>query len=79
MQKNQDTIIELARFEPRGWLVPQKGEPKEAALAWFENLAKGVEIPPPASSNEGGPFTAVWVLKVFRALQESGSPYWVPV
>ena len=72
-------MVELSNVVRRGWLVGQDSVSKQAALNWFEGIAKDAKyIGLPQSQSQGAHFTNIWVGKVFKALDASGSPYWLP-
>lgn len=80
MRKN--AVIELGYLRRHGWLVGA-GEPKEAALTWFEGVLNGVGyIGRPSTVPQGrhAPhFTNVWVKRVFAKLSTETSPHWIPL
>ncbi len=72
-------MVELSNVVRRGWLVGQDPDSKQAALDWFESIAKNAEyISLPQTESQVSHFTTVWVGKVFKELDASGSPYWLP-
>lgn len=73
-------VVPLTKFEPRGWLVAPPDEPLELALAWFESLAQSTTPPfSPPMSGSITHYTNVWVTRVFNAIKDSNSPFWVPI
>ncbi|MCJ1262329.1 hypothetical protein MMC22_002199 [Lobaria immixta] len=72
--------VPLSKFEPRGWLVTLPDEPMEVALAWFESLAQSITPPPSSATPTANThYTNVWVTRVFNAIQNSDSTYWIPI
>lgn len=78
----KNAVIELGHLRRRGWLVGA-GEPKEAALTWFEgvlNSVGSVGRPSTVPLGRHSPhFTDVWVKRVFSKLSTEISPHWSPL
>ncbi len=78
----KNTVVKLGYLQRRGWLVGA-GEPKEAALIWFETFLKSVKhrpyIPNPLKKVFPPHYTKLWVKRVFNKLLTEVSPHWVPI
>lgn len=78
----KNAVIELGDLRRHGWLVGA-GEPKEAALAWFEGVLNSVGyVGRPYTAPKGlrtPHFTDIWVKRVFARLSTQTSPHWVPL
>lgn len=78
----QNAVVKLGYLRRHGWLVGA-GEPKEAALVWFEGVLKTVkQYPAPSTTGRGVQtphYTNFWVRKVFNKLSTETSPHWVPI
>lgn len=80
LRKND--IVELGYLRRHGWLVGA-GEPKEAALNWFDQVIDSVGHVDRPSTVAQGPYTphfsGVWIKRVLTKLSTEISPYWVPL
>ena len=78
----KNAVVKLGYLRRRGWLVGA-GEPKEAALIWFEEVLKSVkQFPAPSTTGRGyrtPHYTDFWVKRVFKKLLTETSPHWVPI
>lgn len=78
----KNAVVELGYLKRHGWLVGA-GEPKEAALAWFEGVINSVGYvgrPSIVPLGRHAPhFTNVWVKRVFAKLSTEISPHWFPL
>lgn len=78
----KDAVVELGSLRRHGWLVGA-GEPKEAALIWFEGVLNRVGyVGRPSTVPQGrhAPhFTDIWVKRVFAKLSTEISPHWFPL
>lgn len=72
-------MLTLSKVVRRGWLVGHDGSSKQAALDWFESVAKNIKW---TQLGLRGPqynthYSAIWVGRVLRALDNSQSPFWI--
>lgn len=78
----KNAVVKLGHLRRLGWLVGA-GEPKEAALIWFEGVLKSVkQWPSPSATTRGyrtPHFTDFWVKKVINKLLTEVSPHWVAI
>lgn len=78
----KNAVIELGYYKRRGWLVGA-GQPKEAALSWFDQLIHSISHPDRPFTVAKGPqalhFSAHWVRRVLVKLSVERSPHWVPL
>ena len=78
----RNAVVQLGYMRRRGWLVGA-GEPKEAALSWFDGVVNSVPHINRPSTLSRGPHAAhhssIWVKKVFAKLSAEISPHWVPL
>lgn len=78
----KNTVVKLGYLHRRGWLVGA-GQPKEAALIWFETFLNSVKhrpwTPPPYKKFLPPHYSKLWVKRVFSKLLTEISPHWVPI
>lgn len=78
----KNAVVKLGCLRRHGWLVGA-GEPKEAALIWFEEVLRSVRYRAAPSTTARGRHTPhysnVWVKNVFDKLSTEISPHWVPI
>ncbi len=78
----KNAVIELGYYRRHGWLVGA-GEPKEAALSWFDQVVKSVGHADRPFTVAQGPyalhFSILWVSRVLVKLSAEMSPHWVPL
>lgn len=78
----KNAVVELGYYRRHGWLVGA-GQPKEAALSWFDQVIYGITHPDRPFTVAKGPhdihFTAQWLRKVLIKLSAERSPHWVPL
>lgn len=76
----KNVVVKLGYLRRHGWLVGA-GEPKKAALIWFEGVLNNVGYvgrPSTIAQGRHAPhFTNVWVKRVFHRLSTEISPHWV--
>lgn len=76
---NDNKLIELSEIVRRGWLVGHDQDSKQAALDWFESIAKTARyLDAGLGQIPKKHYSKVWAARVLRALDDSHSPYWVP-
>lgn len=78
----KNAVVQLGYLRRHGWLVGA-GEPKEAALSWFDRVVYSVGHVDRPSTVAQGPYTphytGVWIKKVLFKLSTEMSPHWVPI
>lgn len=78
----KNAVVELGYYRRHGWLVGA-GQPKEAALSWFDQVIYGISHPDRPFTVAKGPhsihFSAQWVRRVLIKLSAERSPHWVPL
>lgn len=79
----KNTVVKIGYMRRRGWLIGAGGEPKEAALIWFEGVLDSVKHRPASPDAVRGFWTPHysknWVKRVLNKLLIQKSPHWVPI
>lgn len=79
----KNAVIELGYYRRHGWLVGAGGQPKEAALIWFDQVVNNVGHSDRPFTIAQGPyalhFTTLWIGRVIARLSAEKSPHWVPL
>lgn len=78
----KNVVIELGYYRRLGWLVGA-GQPKEAALIWFDQVVNSVGHSDRPFTVAKGPYTlhfsTFWLRRVLLRLSAEKSSHWVPL